>query len=80
MNRLLADDSHAISSLTYLENQDKLKKKMSSAAVLVGSLRANTGRNLSHTGPSISIKIACNCKFERTLRSDMELAIDYKYS
>ena len=78
MNRLLAGVSHALSSLIYLENQDKLKKK-SSAAVLVGSLRDNTGRNLSHTGPSISIKITCNCEFECTLRPGMELAVDYKY-
>ena len=50
---------------------------MSSAAVLIGSLLTtrNTGRNVSHTGPSISIKI--NCEFECTLRSDMELAVYY---
>ena len=38
-NRLLADDSHEISHLIFLENWERFLKKLSSAAVVIGALR-----------------------------------------
>ena len=38
-NRLLADDSHVISYLIFVENWEKRPKILSSAAVMIGALR-----------------------------------------
>ena len=38
-NRLLADDSHVISYLIFVENWERCLKNLSSAAVLIGALR-----------------------------------------
>ena len=40
-NRLLADDSHVISHLIFVENRDKCRKILLSAAVVIGALRVN---------------------------------------
>ena len=41
-NRLLADDSHKISYLIFVENSEKSRKNVSSAEVLIGTLRVKT--------------------------------------
>ena len=38
-NRLLADDSHVISYLIFVENWGKMSQNLSSAAVVIGALR-----------------------------------------
>ena len=40
-NRLLADDSHVISYLIFVENWKKMSQNWSSAAVAIGALRVN---------------------------------------
>ena len=40
-NRLLADDSHKISYLIFVENREKMLQHVSSAAVVIGTLRVN---------------------------------------
>ena len=40
-NRLLADDSHVISYLIFVENWGKMSQNLSSAAVVTGALRVN---------------------------------------
>ena len=40
-NRLLADDSHVISYLIIIENLEKCRKNLSSAADVIGALRVN---------------------------------------
>ena len=40
-NRLLADDSHVISYLIFVEKWEKCRKNLLSAAVLIGALRVN---------------------------------------
>ena len=40
-NRLLADDSHVISYLIFVENWEKMSQNLSSAAVVIGALRVN---------------------------------------
>ena len=40
-NRLLADDSHEISYLMFFEKLRKMSKNLSSAAVVIGTLRVN---------------------------------------
>ena len=45
-NRLLADDSHVISYLIFVQNWERCRKNLSSAAVVIGALR-NKQRNLS---------------------------------
>ena len=37
--RMLADDSHVISYLIFVENWEKCRKNLSSAAVVMGALR-----------------------------------------
>ena len=39
-NRLLADDSHIISYLIFVEKLGKMSQHLSSAAVVIGALRA----------------------------------------
>ena len=41
-NRLLADDSHEISYLIFFEKLRKMSQKLSSAAVVFGTLRVNS--------------------------------------
>ena len=41
-NRLLADDSRAISCLIFFPKLGKMSQKLSSAAVMIGALRAKT--------------------------------------
>ena len=41
-NRLLADDSHVISYLIFVENLGKMSQNLSSAAVVIGALRVNS--------------------------------------
>ena len=41
-NRLLADDSHEITYLIFVENQERFCKICSSAAVVIGALRVNS--------------------------------------
>ena len=41
-NRLLADDSHAISYLISLKKLGKMSQNLSSAAVVIGALRVNS--------------------------------------
>ena len=38
-NRLLADDSHVILYLIFVENLGKMSQNLSSAAVMIGALR-----------------------------------------
>ena len=38
-NRLLADDSHVISCLTFFQKLGKNRQNLSSAAVVIGALR-----------------------------------------
>ena len=38
-NRLLADDSHVISYIIFVENWERCPKILSSAAVVIGALR-----------------------------------------
>ena len=38
-NRLLADDSHVIPYLIFVENWGKMSQNLSSAAVVIGALR-----------------------------------------
>ena len=40
-NRLLTDDSHVISYLIFVENWERCRKNVSSAAVVIGALRVN---------------------------------------
>ena len=40
-NPLLSFDSYVISYLIYFENEDQMSQKLSSAAVVVGALRAS---------------------------------------
>ena len=40
-NRLLADDSHIISYLIFVEKLGKMAQNLSSAAVVIGALRIN---------------------------------------
>ena len=40
-NRLLAEDSHEISYLIFVENQGKMSQILSSAAVVIGASRVN---------------------------------------
>ena len=40
-NRLLADNSHVISYLIFVENWEKMSQNLSSAAVVIGALRVN---------------------------------------
>ena len=40
-NRLLADDSHVISCLCFVENWEKCHKILSSAAGVIGALKIN---------------------------------------
>ena len=40
-NRLLADDSHVISYLIFVENWEKMSQNLSSAEVVIGALRVN---------------------------------------
>ena len=42
MNRLLADDSHEISYLIFVENSKKISQNLSSAAVVIGTLKVNS--------------------------------------
>ena len=42
-NRLLADDSHVISYLIFVENWGNCRKNLSSAAVVIGALRVKKG-------------------------------------
>ena len=42
-NRLLADDSHVISYLIFVENWEKCRKNLSSAAVVIGALKVRLG-------------------------------------
>ena len=44
-NRLLADDSHVISYLIFVENWERCPK-MSSAAVVIGALRVKTALSI----------------------------------
>ena len=46
-NRLLADDSHVISYLIFVENKEGCRKILSSAAVVIGALRVNSLHALS---------------------------------
>ena len=38
-NRLLAEDSHVISYLIFVENWERCRRNLSSAAVVIGALR-----------------------------------------
>ena len=38
-NRLLADNSHVISYLIFVQNWEKMSQNLSSAAVVIGALR-----------------------------------------
>ena len=40
-NRLLADDSHVISYLIFVEKLGKMSQNLLSAAVVIGALRVN---------------------------------------
>ena len=40
-NRLLADDSHVISYLIFIRKLGKMSQNLSSAAVMIGTLRVN---------------------------------------
>ena len=40
-NRLLADNSHLISCLNFVENEKKISQNLSSAAVVIGALKVN---------------------------------------
>ena len=46
-NRLLADDSHVISYLIFVENRGKMLQNLSSAAVVSGDLRVRDCSRLS---------------------------------
>ena len=46
-NRLLADDSHVISYLIFVENWERCLKNLSSAAVVIGALRVNVSLGVS---------------------------------
>ena len=46
-NRLLADDSHEISYLIYLENWER-NSKFPSAAIVIGALRVNEVTGTKH--------------------------------
>ena len=45
-NRLLADDSHEISFLIPLKKRGKMSQDLSSAAVVIGTLRVNISQQL----------------------------------
>ena len=47
-NCLLADDSHIISYLIFGRKLGKMSQNLSSAAVVIGSLRVNSARQFSH--------------------------------
>ena len=55
-NHLLADDSHVISYLIFVENWEKCHKNLSSAAVVIGALR-DKGRKWLHFRPQKSINV-----------------------
>ena len=40
---MLADDSHVISYLIFVENWEKVSQNLSSAAVVISALRVKTG-------------------------------------
>ena len=44
-NRLLADDSHEISYLTFIQKLGKVSQNSSSAAVVIGALRVKSDKN-----------------------------------
>ena len=44
-NRLLADDSHEISYLTFFQKLGKMSQNSSSAAVVIGALRVKSDEN-----------------------------------
>ena len=44
-NCLLADNSHVISYLIFVENWERFPKILSSAAVVIGALRVKTGHH-----------------------------------
>ena len=52
-NRLLADDSHVISYLIFVEKLGKMSQNLSSAAVVIGALRVN---HLNHKFPHLRSK------------------------
>ena len=47
-NRLLADDSHEISFLISFENWERCLQNLSSAAVVIGTLRVNNCHSSSY--------------------------------
>ena len=52
-NRLLADNSHVISCLIFVEKLGKILQNLSSAAVVIGALRVNLfAANQCRSGPT----------------------------
>ena len=47
-NRLLAEDSHEIPYLIFVENWERCRQNLSSAAVVIGGLRVSAMYGLHH--------------------------------
>ena len=56
-NPLLADDSHVISYLIFVENWVKMSQNLSSAAVVIGALRVNTTTIFSSPEPKAQVEL-----------------------
>ena len=61
-NRLLADDSHEISYLIFFRKFGKMSQNLSSAAVVIGTLRVNLVFWAQHDKSPIQIEVIRGCK------------------